>query len=95
MVRPTRRGAANATYSSAIDVGIGSGIIFFGILSSYSGLRFSYFISALLYVLAYLLYLLFAQRHYFKNLIVDKELTESKLNSGSEENLNKKAVPVP
>lgn len=67
MVRPIRRGAANATYASAIDMGIGPGIIFFGILSDFIGLRFSYFISALLYATSYFLYFFFARRHYFRH----------------------------
>ena len=66
MVRPTRRGAANATYSSAIDLGIGPGIVFFGVLSSYAGLRVTYFISAVLYAIAYGMYLL-AEQHYLRH----------------------------
>ncbi|MCK9315999.1 MAG: MFS transporter [Verrucomicrobia bacterium] len=67
MVRITRRGAANATFSSSIDVGIGLGIIFFGYLADHMGFRVVYAIVALVYLLSYLVYLLGAEKHYLRN----------------------------
>jgi MFS family permease len=67
MVRFTRRGAANATFSSSIDVGIGLGIIFFGYLADHMGFRVVYAIVALVYLLSYLVYLLGAEKHYLRN----------------------------
>ena len=69
MVRPTRRGAANATFSSAIDIGIASGIISFGFISDWMGLRFIYFVASMLYVVAFLFYILVTHRHYQRNKI--------------------------
>ncbi|MBO4795768.1 MAG: MFS transporter [Verrucomicrobia bacterium] len=69
MVKPTRRGAANATFSSAIDIGIASGIISFGFISDWTGLRFIYFLASGLYVIAFLFYLLMAHHHYQRNKI--------------------------
>lgn len=44
---PARRGAANATFSSAFDVGIGTGAMFLGIVSQRVGFRGMYLFAAL------------------------------------------------
>lgn len=44
---PTRRGAANATFFSAFDLGIGAGAILLGIVSQLAGFSYMYLIAAL------------------------------------------------
>jgi MFS family permease len=88
MVRVTRRGAANATFSSSIDVGIGLGIIFFGYLADRMGFRVVYGVVALVYLLSYLVYLLGAEKHYLRNRLKE----EDPLSDGRDELQN---VPSP
>jgi len=73
MVRITRRGAANATFSSSIDVGIGLGIIFFGYLADHMGFRVVYWTVAAVYLLSYLVYFLGAGRHYLRNRLKEED----------------------
>lgn len=80
MVRISRRGAANATFSSSINVGIGLGIIFFGYLSDYAGFRIVYMVVALVYLISYVVYLFGAERHYLRH-----KLSEDDLNDESQE----------
>lgn len=44
---PTRRGAANATFFSAFDLGIGAGAILLGVVSQFVGFSHMYLIAAL------------------------------------------------
>ncbi len=53
---PERRGAANATFFSAFDLGIGAGAILLGLLSGWVGYGMMYLISSLAGVIAIFLY---------------------------------------
>lgn len=54
-----RRGAANATYYSAFDIGIGLGSIAGGFIAQYSGYSFLYLLSAFCIAISYMIYFFF------------------------------------
>lgn len=63
-----RRGAANATYFSALDIGVCIGIVVFGQLAYHFGsIRHIYSFAATLVLTAYFLYLFYAHPHYNKH----------------------------
>lgn len=64
LVSAEKRGVANSTYFSAIDVGVGLGAIFLGFLSDMIGIRYMFLSCILIIVLAALYFLLFAFRNY-------------------------------
>jgi predicted MFS family arabinose efflux permease len=62
------RGAANSTLFTALDLGIGIGMIGMGLLSSVIGLSSSFMSFGLLNLSALLLFVFYTQRHYDRNL---------------------------
>lgn len=62
-----RRATASSTYLTSWDVGIGFGLVFGGNLGEYLGFTFAFFISALLVVLSFLVFTLFAAPHFQRN----------------------------
>jgi MFS family permease len=68
------RGAANATFFSAIDLGIGVGAITLGYLAEILGYRMMFFACGLILLLPLVYYFVFVRKHYFRQL----ELMESK-----------------
>ena len=67
------RGAANATFFSAIDLGIGVGAITLGYLAEILGYRMMFFACGLILLLPLVYYFVFVRKHYFRQL----ELIES------------------
>lgn len=62
-----RRATASSTYLTSWDVGIGLGLVFGGNLGEYLGFTFAFFIAAILVILSYLMFVLFAAPHFQKN----------------------------
>lgn len=62
---PQRRGAANSTLFTALDLGIGIGMIGMGISSAWIGLTYSFFACGIVNLFALLLFISYTQRHYF------------------------------
>ena len=66
MVPIDRRGAANATFFSAIDLGIGAGSIAMGYLAEYLGIGNMFFICGLILLFPLAYYFLFVRNHYYR-----------------------------
>jgi len=66
LVNPDRRGAANSTYFTSFDLGIGIGMIITGIISEHLGLGNAYLISSLLIALALIVFLTYSYGYYKK-----------------------------
>lgn len=64
MVPDSRRGAANATFFSAVDMGIGAGSIALGYIAEYFGIAVMFFICGIILLLPLLFYFLFVVKHY-------------------------------
>lgn len=69
VVEPQKRGAANSTFLTFFDLGIGIGMIFTGLVSGMIGYRWSYFIGAVVSSFGLLFFLLFAIKYYFRHRI--------------------------
>jgi MFS family permease len=69
LVTPHRRGAANSTLFSGLDLGIGLGMLLTGYLAHGIGLPRTYLIYGLLNVVALAYFIFFALPHYQKHLI--------------------------
>ncbi|KOF02117.1 MFS transporter [Roseivirga seohaensis] len=63
-----RRGAANATFFSAVDLGIGAGSIALGYVAEYYGIDTMFFICGLILLLPLAFYFLFVRNHYYRQL---------------------------
>lgn len=63
---PQHRGAANSTLFTALDLGIGLGMIGMGISSQMIGLTYSFIACSILNLAALILFILYTQRHYFQ-----------------------------
>lgn len=68
LVKPDRRGAANSTYFTSFDLGIGIGMILTGIISEHLGLANSYLISSLIISIALILFLSYSFLFYKKRM---------------------------
>jgi len=68
MVPAHRRGAANSTLFTAIDLGIGAGMLGIGWLGQWLGLDLAFLLCTLICVAGGLYYLLVVDKHYHKNL---------------------------
>lgn len=68
LVKPDRRGAANSTYFTSFDLGIGIGMIITGIISEHLGLGNAYLISSILISLALIVFLTYSYGHYKKRI---------------------------
>lgn len=64
MVPVERRGAANATFFSAVDLGIGAGSIALGYVAEYFGIAVMFFICGIILLLPLLFYFGFVIKHY-------------------------------
>ena len=69
LVPPQRRGAANSTLFSGLDLGIGLGMLITGFLAQAIGLPYTYLIYGALNLLALLYFLLISLKHYQKTLL--------------------------
>jgi predicted MFS family arabinose efflux permease len=68
LVPPQRRGAANSTLFSGLDLGIGLGMLFTGYLAHSIGLPHTYLIYGAVNLAALLYFLSVSLRHYQKKL---------------------------
>jgi MFS family permease len=75
LVTPTRRGAANSTFFTAFDLGIGIGMIGTGLLSQWLGFSITFIISSVLVFLA-LIFFLFISFNHYKTLLSRKDSIE-------------------
>lgn len=74
MVPIASRGAANATFFSAVDLGIGAGAIVLGYIAENLGYRMMYFICGLILLLPLVYYFLFVRKHYYRHVaLLQKE----------------------
>jgi len=70
---PRRRGAANSTLFSGLDLGIGLGMLITGYLSHLVGLPHTYLIYGALNVIALLYFLFVSMTHYTKNMQLKRD----------------------
>jgi MFS family permease len=63
---PRHRGAANSTLFTALDLGIGLGMIGMGLSSQLIGLTYSFIACSILNLTALICFVLYTQRHYFQ-----------------------------
>jgi predicted MFS family arabinose efflux permease len=64
MVPPHRRGVANSTYFSALDLGIGCGSIALGILANNTSTGTMYLVCAFILVIPIFIYFTYANKSY-------------------------------
>jgi MFS family permease len=67
MVPIERRGAANATFFSSVDLGIGAGSIALGYVAEYYGISMMFFICGIIILFPLMFYFLFVRNHYHKH----------------------------
>tara|TARA_B100000965_G_scaffold402409_1_gene428285 strand:- start:2671 stop:3864 length:1194 start_codon:yes stop_codon:yes gene_type:complete len=67
MVPMERRGAANATFFSAVDLGIGAGSIALGYVAEYCGIGMMFFICGVILLFPLVFYFLFVRKHYHQH----------------------------
>jgi MFS family permease len=67
VVEPQRRGAANATFISAFDIGIGGGAMLLGLVAEMSSLEGMFLFSALLLLIALVIFFAYVMRFYKKH----------------------------
>ncbi len=67
MVPIERRGAANATFFSAVDLGIGAGSIALGYVAEYYGIDRMFFICGIILLFPLAFYFMFVRNHYLKH----------------------------
>lgn len=65
---PEKRGAANSTFFTAFDMGVGLGVVATGIFSKYFGYQVTYRIFAVTIVLSLVLYFTYTSKHYISRL---------------------------
>ncbi len=78
MVPIERRGAANATFFSAVDLGIGAGSIALGYVAEYYGIAYMFFICGIILLFPLVFYFLFVRKHYYKHVAL---INEASLNA--------------
>lgn len=61
-----RRGAANATFFSAVDLGIGAGSIVLGYIAEYFGIASMFFVCGVILLFPLVFYFTSVRKHYFK-----------------------------
>ena len=64
VVVPNRRGAANATIYTALDLGLGAGAISFGKIAAISSMSTMYLCAAILMLLPLIFYFSYEKKHY-------------------------------
>ena len=67
MVLPERRGAANATYYAAVDLGISVGSVVLGYVATWTSTTFMFRICALMFIVAGAYFFSLAYKHYLRN----------------------------
>lgn len=72
MVQPNRRGAANSTFFTAFDLGIGLGMIGTGVLSQHFGFTLTFLVFSFLILISSLLFLTSSVKHYISYEIQSK-----------------------
>jgi predicted MFS family arabinose efflux permease len=65
---PQHRGAANSTLFTALDLGIGLGMIGMGLSSAWIGLTYSFIVCGALNLAALVLFVLYTHRHYVQTI---------------------------
>lgn len=70
MVEAQRRGAANSTFLTFFDLGIGLGMVITGALASSFGYRWNYFICAGISGIGLIIFVFWALRYYFNHQLV-------------------------
>lgn len=73
MVPLERRGAANATFFSAVDLGIAAGSISLGYIAEYYGLANMFFVSGVILLFPLIYFFLFVKKHYERHVAILKE----------------------
>lgn len=68
VVEPSRRGLANATFFSAIDVGAGFGTIILGLIAESTSIRVMYYISSSLLLIPLIFFNLYILKDYYHKL---------------------------
>jgi len=71
LVPPERRGAANSTFFTSFDLGIGLGMVFIGLISERIGYSKAFFICSIFELLAIAVFIFYSYKHY-KNRIIHK-----------------------
>jgi predicted MFS family arabinose efflux permease len=69
LVEPNRRGAANSTFFTAFDLGIGAGMIGTGLLSQWFGFTNTFIVSSIFNLFALTVFILNTNRYYHKNFL--------------------------
>ena len=69
MILPERRGVANSTFFSSIDIGMGLGSILMGYLADYTSISTMYIFCGFLLLLPMAYFFTFGLRHYYQNII--------------------------
>ncbi|TLM98560.1 MFS transporter, partial [bacterium] len=69
MVAPQRRGVANSTYFSALDLGIGTGSIFLGWLANLTSISTMYFVSGLILIVPLVYFFLYVLKDYNEKMV--------------------------
>jgi MFS family permease len=69
LIEPHRRGAANSTLFTALDIGIGLGMVFIGYLAETIGYANAYLICSIIILLALILFFSWVMPHYKNNRI--------------------------
>lgn len=71
VVEPQRRGAANATFITAFDIGIGGGSMVLGLLAEFTSLKGMYLGSSGILIIAVILFFAFVLSFYKRNRVLD------------------------
>lgn len=74
VVEPQRRGAANATFITAFDIGIGGGSMALGLLAEFTSLKSMYLASAGIMIAALLLFFMLVLRFYNRHRITEENV---------------------
>jgi MFS family permease len=74
VVEPQRRGAANATFITAFDIGIGGGSMLLGLLAEFTSLKSMYLASAGIMIAALLLFFMLVLRFYKRFRITEEDV---------------------
>lgn len=77
MVPIERHGAANATFFSAVDLGIGAGSIALGYVAEYYGIAMMFFICGIILLFPLAFYFAFVRNHYFKHRQIQQALEKN------------------
>lgn len=68
LVEPSRRGAANSSFFTAFDLGIGFGMIGTGVLSQWFGFSYTFLLFTIIILIALIIFQLYSSFHYKKHI---------------------------